>query len=182
MNNFQQPTQVTNPYQRNTDILKNFFSKPIILIFAIATLITSISAVFFTFLFSSYVDTIATITLMPTNSSGNLSVSITPMSLILPVLTVVCCILIFTYSRNKSPNKTPSTPITILWVVNIIGLILFCIAIAIMIMIGLIYFAQNPVTYRIITRDPASILVLGFLAVAVIVALVYFVNKIRYLG
>lgn len=185
MNDFQQPTQTVNPYQRNIDILKSFFRRPIILVFAIATLVASVSAVFLNILFSSYMDSIFTILGVSKNSIPYLSISVTPLSLIMPLITVVCCILIFIFSKSKKPNKTPYVPITILWVTTIVGLVIFCLAFVVILMGVFIYIAQSPIAYSSmssITRTIESILIIGVLAVVLVVTLIYCINKIRYLG
>lgn len=125
-----------NPYQQNIDILKEFFRKPIILVFAILSFVNIVFQFFIGIInpYSSAVKRAAEFFVQQQqNSPANVSISNFPSVNIniLAILIAVAFLLFYIFSKNKDNNL--SVPSTMYKVVSIIQLVISCIVTALII-------------------------------------------------
>lgn len=199
MNTYQQnfpSAPPINPYQQNTDIIKNFFKRPIILVFAIFSfilpLISFISSLLMSPAANSFLDSYVT------NSGANISISFSiPIG---SVFLAVCYLLIYIFSKNPHPAKSPSAPFTVLWVLAIISLVISSLIILLLFLfIGvffLVLYAGASYSYRSYysfndsfpQNFPAEAIIPLFLFVICVLLIVfafmlfYSINNLRYLS
>lgn len=199
MNTYQQdfsPAPPLNPYQQNTDIIKNFFKRPIVLVFAIVSFIVPLITFTFSILMSA--TSVSDINSYTVNNKAGLSISFSlPL---VSILAAVCYLLIYIFSKNPHPAKTPSAPFTILWVLAIISLVIGSLGmLLVLLFIGIfslaLYVGPENFNYSFyafgdnLTHSlPAgAIVAICLLMIAVVliafgVQLFYTINNLRYLG
>ncbi len=125
-----------NPYQQNIDILKEFFRKPIIPVFAILSFVNIVLQLCIGIInpYSSAVKRAAEFFVQQQqNSPANVSISNFPSVNIniLAILIAVAFLLFYIFSKNKDNNL--SVPSTMYKVVSIIQLVISCIVTALII-------------------------------------------------
>lgn len=192
---------IVSPYQQNIDILKNFFRKPIILAYAIVSAVVSLISFLSVVLTASNNANSLSYFNAYINNGGikttyGLTVPASVIGLIFSVITIVCWIMVYVNSKNSNPAKSPSAPVTVLWVFAIISLVVSCIAAAIclcVMVILLIALAVGQNTYNsydtygyysssVAIGVAAIIFVLIFLAIALFFLLFYTITNVMFLS
>ncbi|MGN0487819.1 MAG: hypothetical protein ACI4HO_00995 [Ruminococcus sp.] len=189
----------TNPYQQNVDILKGFFKRPIVLVTAIltgvSTLLTMFSGLFTRSAVNSYVSDY--FNSMPYEVRKYISEAGTPSTSInisLPVLTILLTVALFLfYFFSKNDTKNLAVPTTMFKVISIIELVFVCVAGGILLVALLIvmigfsafqsYIVSNNSQYTTAIASGASVLlIVALILFAIIIGLMiwYFAVKVKF--
>lgn len=139
MNPYAQPY---NPFAQNTQIIKNYFNKPIVLIQSILRIASIVLAIISAYISTSFasefmedfakqfgaeLDDFDIVFEISSNSTDASFLSILP-SLIIPVLTIIAFALIYFKSNNSDAAATPKSGFSILYVLSVIYLVAIYIA------------------------------------------------------
>lgn len=184
----------TNPYQQNVDIIKGFFQRPIVLVLAIASAASCVVSLFVNVASTAYTDYflqqfIANVPLeyrkylADISSSGSVSIN-------LPVFAVLETVAFFLfYFFSKSSAKDLNVPSTMLKVVSIIELVLYCVCFG-LVLVALIFLmviasflTTSYDSYASVTTPVIVGFLVGFLiAFCLIAALIIFyaASKVKF--
>lgn len=140
-----------NPYEQNVSLLKNFFSKPIIMILAILNGVSFLLSIISFFMQMGTMDsTMKYYTYVLGNQYSSVYSNVLPI-----VVITALCSLVFTLlnalgyfflsfkAKNPDPKSNPAVGAKILWVLSIIKLVLACIGAVILIILAFILFSVS---------------------------------------
>lgn len=125
--------QTFNPYQRNVDILRGFFRKPIVLITAIFFGISII------YCFISPIITLITL-LFQTDMLGNSNIRVNSSIELSSILFLISFLMLYCKSRSKKTYVKLNGAVTVARVASIIYTVLNAISLAVIIILGILFF------------------------------------------
>lgn len=140
-----------NPYEQNVSLLKNFFSKPIIMILAVLNGVSLLLAIISFFMQMGTMDSaMQYYTYVLGNQFSSVYSTLQPIivivalcSLVFTLLTALGYFFLNSKSKNPDPQSNPAVGAKILWVLSIIKLVFACIGAVILIIFAFILFAAS---------------------------------------
>lgn len=145
------PTGNYNPYEQNVSLLKNFFSKPIIMILAVLNGVSLLLAIISFFMQMGTMDSaMQYYTYVLGNQFSSVYSTVQPIivivalcSLVFTLLTALGYFFLNSKSKNPDPQSNPAVGAKILWVLSIIKFVFACIGAVIFIIFAFILFAAS---------------------------------------
>lgn len=138
-----QMNSVSSPYARNLTIVKGFFKKPIVLCFALLSLVMFVVSILNQMAVNETSQELLDLLsdfygedLGGATSSGGVSTVIT---FVITGFTVLCFFMIYFMSQNSNPSVSPAPFFTILHVFSVIELVIVAIATVIMVIVTIIF-------------------------------------------
>lgn len=190
MNNTYNP-QANSVYERNLNIVKNYFKNTKILILPIMLLASAVAQIVISIILSSSLSPV----LNPILNSANVNFNINGGSFaftginIFGILTIVAFFLIYFQSKNQNINSTPKTGFTILYVISIINIVCTCIAFVFAMFLSVVLFFLPEAsqknggltinaTHIVMTSEEAAIFHAAMIAIIIFVILIFVVAVI----
>lgn len=176
----------SSPYARNLTVVKGFFRKPIILVFALISFVMFILNIINTAQSSKTIqeiyDTYGTVlssqgvSSMPNTNIANV------IAIIVSGIAVLCFFMIFFMSKNSNPSLTPAPFFTVLHVFSVIQLVFIAI-IAVLMVIGTLLLAisgfsgMDESLYGSASYYKTTIIIMCVIVIAVFLLLFFFYNS-----
>lgn len=176
----------SNPYARNLTVVKGFFRKPIVLVFALISFVMLILNIISTSqsnkMLQEFYDTYGSslssqdISSMTNTNIGNV------IAIIVSGIAVLCFFMIFFMSKNSNPSLSPAPFFTVLHVFSVIQLVIIAIGTVLMV-IGTILLAisgfsgMDDSLYGSATYYKTTIIIMCIIAIALFLVLFFYYNS-----
>ena len=140
-----------NPYEQNSGLLKNFFSKPVVIILAA---VGGVSALMSIISFFMQIGSFNTTVRYYNHITGGqfasfysgaqpIFVIISICSIAMTIITALGYFLLYSKSKNPDPQSNPKAGSTLLWVISIISFAATCILAVFLIIVAFILFIAS---------------------------------------